>query len=1001
MSEENAGGGSSPDGTKLRRDSPPSLTGDKSSEEDARSSTSSPLLDTAPLPTSSDPMCPYCAKPFRKPRVLDCLHSMCEDCIIAQIGDGDASRNANLNSATDCMLENSCHLRPTPPGVIRCPVCYQESHVGNDERFVSQMLLDYVRLHNSDGAKDKVRSCRACKSEQPAVAVCKECSSDLCKNCVQAHRDMKLFDGHHVYTYDELAAKCLELPREPVTCARHALVPCTILCATCEVLMCQYCQPEHADHNLVTVDEVVGKIVKEELAKYANSALAKAKEGEDACNSIPEQQQNLADQYDGTVAIIEDLFSDITRAVDEVKSRVMRDLENARDNGEADLENYSRKFHATIAKISDAVEFTNRLVEEGTELEVLASRKKILQQLTSLVHSMPDMNSTIQLSFERPKYSDITNDLYKIVGRVSYHYALNSVKSEASLSSLRDRESSAFKQLSALASNVSEQSSSIRGIPSESSLSRFSNPGVIGSKANTVAIKPATSSAFSAYTGGPGTIGMERRQKSGTISSNNSNADFTNGWPPSSLPPEPPTPSPPSDFTANQSAVNSGASSVYNWPPSSNPPLAAEPSPTLRPNVSQAPGSALSSNLLAQQLATTMSSILGVQSSSSVWTAPQPAAVGAQLSGNGFGPSLRQRQSYPSLFDTMADSGPFRMPLPGAGMFEPMVPNLGRQSQCVTPSEQISLPQSILHDRQFMSLGIMPAWRSGAPKNNAAATDLNLRWQIGGLGAAPGQFNSPHGFCLGMDDEILVADTNNHRVQVISKAGKVLLCFGTGGSEDGNLFYPKKVIPYRPYFMQGYIVVDKGETKARLQLFSRSGEFVRRIVAPFIDYVAALTMNESGKLVIFSSASMMFVLDIEQDPALVLKWSDCSKSLSEPSDVALYERLYYVTDYKQHRVVVFNIEGETIRVFGSMETTPYPIGIDISKAGDVLVADSHGNHFHILALSNLGQKVQDFECTQIKVSRCVGVRITSEGLVVSISKHNHNVLLFDTLYLTH
>lgn len=70
--------------------------------------------------------------------------------------------------------------------------------MGNDERFVSQMLLDYVRLHNNDCLKDSARSCRACKSEQPAIAVCKECSSDLCKNCVQAHRDMKLFDGHHV-----------------------------------------------------------------------------------------------------------------------------------------------------------------------------------------------------------------------------------------------------------------------------------------------------------------------------------------------------------------------------------------------------------------------------------------------------------------------------------------------------------------------------------------------------------------------------------------------------------------------------------------------------------------------------------------------------------------------------------------------------------------------------------------------------------------------------------
>ena len=31
-----------------------------------------------------------------------------------------------------------------------------------------------------------------------------------------------------------------------------------------------------------------------------------------------------------------------------------------------------------------------------------------------------------------------------------------------------------------------------------------------------------------------------------------------------------------------------------------------------------------------------------------------------------------------------------------------------------------------------------------------------------------GQFNSPHGFCLGLEEEIIVADTNNHRIQVLA-----------------------------------------------------------------------------------------------------------------------------------------------------------------------------------------------------------------------------------------
>lgn len=50
----------------------------------------------------------------------------------------------------------------------------------------------------------------------------------------------------------------------------------------------------------------------------------------------------------------------------------------------------------------------------------------------------------------------------------------------------------------------------------------------------------------------------------------------------------------------------------------------------------------------------------------------------------------------------------------------------------------------------------------------AKALSMQIRVKFGALGQARGQFNSPHGFCLGLDEEIIVADTNNHRIEVSS-----------------------------------------------------------------------------------------------------------------------------------------------------------------------------------------------------------------------------------------
>ncbi len=75
-------------------------------------------------------------------------------------------------------------------------------------------------------------------------------------------------------------------------------------------------------------------------------------------------------------------------------------------------------------------------------------------------------------------------------------------------------------------------------------------------------------------------------------------------------------------------------------------------------------------------------------------------------------------------------------------------------------------------------------------------SNMQIRTKFGTLGAGKAQFNSPHGFCLGADEEIIVADTNNHRIQVFDKNGEFKHSFGSGGKEEGQLWYPRKVFLY-------------------------------------------------------------------------------------------------------------------------------------------------------------------------------------------------------------
>ncbi len=66
-------------------------------------------------------------------------------------------------------------------------------------------------------------------------------------------------------------------------------------------------------------------------------------------------------------------------------------------------------------------------------------------------------------------------------------------------------------------------------------------------------------------------------------------------------------------------------------------------------------------------------------------------------------------------------------------------------------------------------------------RQNGKMSSMVIRNKFGTLGSGRLQFNSPHGFCLGAEEEIIVADTNNHRINLFTKDGELKYSFGSPG----------------------------------------------------------------------------------------------------------------------------------------------------------------------------------------------------------------------------
>ncbi|XP_020613756.1 RING finger protein nhl-1-like [Orbicella faveolata] len=91
--------------------------------------------------------------------------------------------------------------------------------------------------------------------------------------------------------------------------------------------------------------------------------------------------------------------------------------------------------------------------------------------------------------------------------------------------------------------------------------------------------------------------------------------------------------------------------------------------------------------------------------------------------------------------------------------------------------------------------------------------------KIGGLGRNSGQFRHPQGLFFFSNDEVLIADNGNHRIQHLNiETGTVVKTFGKHGTGKGEFQYPRDVCMDD----EGRIVVAEYENN-RIQVISKEG----------------------------------------------------------------------------------------------------------------------------------------------------------------------------------
>lgn len=307
-------------------------------------------------------------------------------------------------------------------------------------------------------------------------------------------------------------------------------------------------------------------------------------------------------------------------------------------------------------------------------------------------------------------------------------------------------------------------------------------------------------------------------------------------------------------------------------------------------------------------------------------------------------------------------------------VFNPVVANNSALTTTDHFNSALNDPLMDLSAKLINSASLLPI------KSQCKRQKMIYHCKFGEFGVMEGQFTEPSGVAVNAQNDIIVADTNNHRIQIFDKEGRFKFQFGECGKRDGQLLYPNRVAVVKN---SGDIIVTERSPTHQIQIYNQYGQFVRKFGANILQHPRGVTVDNKGRIIVVECKVMRVIIFDQMGNAL--QKFGCSKHLEFPNGVVVNDKQeIFISDNRAHCVKVFSYEGVFLRQIGGEGLTNYPIGVCINDAGEILVADNH-NNFNITIFSQDGSLINALE-SKVKHAQCFDVALMDDNSVVLASK---------------
>ena len=234
---------------------------------------------------------------------------------------------------------------------------------------------------------------------------------------------------------------------------------------------------------------------------------------------------------------------------------------------------------------------------------------------------------------------------------------------------------------------------------------------------------------------------------------------------------------------------------------------------------------------------------------------------------------------------------------------------------------------------------------------------------FGKQGSGDGMFQYPLGVAVTDKDEILVADSENHRVQVFDSNGTFLRSFGHKGENAGefNLPFGIAIDKDRKIFIADH-------DNHRVQIFSWEGRHLgsfggKGSLDSQLSYPWGLSLDSTGNVIVADTGNKLIKI-FTPDGRFVMKIGG-QGSFSDPVHCVQCGEYFIVSDSTEHCIKVFNREGHFQYKFGKKGEGDgefnNPRVLSVTQSNHLLVCDEENHGVQVFELDGkfvgkLGEK---------------------------------------------